>query len=240
VTATNDGGSTTAQSATVTPTEPPPPPPPTVDAPTNLTAPVVTGTVARGRTLACDPGTWTGSPTLAYQWLRDGRALGGRTQPTYRVRGGDVGHALACRVTATNEGGSAIATSAAVPDAVSPGSVGLPSGGHCISGRKIKLRLRASRPARVKTVGVFLDGHKRVAVRGRALPAVVWVKRLPAKRFELSVRAVNRDGSWQYAARKYTRCRPGRAASNGAPVRDAPVRCGCAGELSDAVKEDQA
>jgi hypothetical protein len=168
--------------------------------------PVVIGTPAKGRTVTCDPGTWTGSPSLGYQWLRDGAVLGGRTEPSYRVRGGDVGHRLACRVTATNADGVGTATSATVPSAVPPRAFGLPPAGQCVGPRKLKLRLHASRAARVKTLGVYLDGRRRVAVRGRALPAVVWVRRLPSKRFELAVRAVNRDGSWRYAARRYARC----------------------------------
>jgi hypothetical protein len=222
VSATNDGGTTTALSNELTPTTPPPPPPPppVVAAPTNLRPPVVVGTPAKGRILRCDPGAWTGSPSLEYRWLLDGALLSDRTD-TYRVRGRDVGHALACRVTARNAGGVATATSASAPSALAPGELGLPSAGNCVGPRRLRLRLRAPRPARVKTVGVYVDGHRRVAVPGRALPTVVWVSRLPRKRFELSVRAVDRDGSWRYAAQTYQRCddaAPARAARRGTRV----------------------
>jgi len=38
--------------------------------PTNTVAPSFTGTLRVGRTLTGSDGTWTGSPTFAYQWQR--------------------------------------------------------------------------------------------------------------------------------------------------------------------------
>ena len=49
--------------------------------------------------------------TFAYQWLRDGDPISGETNQSYTVRDEDVGHAIACRVTATNLGGSDSANS---------------------------------------------------------------------------------------------------------------------------------
>jgi hypothetical protein len=85
--------------------------------PANATPPVVTGTPAVGQTLQCALGSWTGIPKLVYtqQWLRDGTAIAGSTGAAYVVQTGDVGHSLACQVTATNELGSASAISNAVP-----------------------------------------------------------------------------------------------------------------------------
>jgi hypothetical protein len=60
VTATNTGGSATALSsatAAVTGT------------PSNITAPVISGTTQSGETLATSNGTWTGAPTVfTYSW----------------------------------------------------------------------------------------------------------------------------------------------------------------------------
>jgi hypothetical protein len=62
--------------------------------------------VARsGRRLTCSPGAWTGSPTFSFAWQRGGRTIahGRRLTLTRGLRH----HSVACRVTATNAGGSA-------------------------------------------------------------------------------------------------------------------------------------
>ena len=70
------------------------------------------GVVASGRTLSCAVGTWRGEPTgYAFRWLRDGSTISGATASTYVVTAGDLGTELACRVTASNALGSAVATS---------------------------------------------------------------------------------------------------------------------------------
>jgi len=79
--------------------------------PANTSPPVITGTPAVGQTLTCQPGTWTNSPTFAFQWLRDGSPIGGADDQTYVPVPSDGGHSLTCRVTATNPGGSAAANS---------------------------------------------------------------------------------------------------------------------------------
>ncbi len=98
--------------------------------PANAIAPVVTGTPATGQTLQCAIGSWTGIPKLVYaeQWLRDGTAIAGATTATYVVQAGDVGHGLACEVTATNElaSASAISNTVTVPAPTAGGSA-LPS-----------------------------------------------------------------------------------------------------------------
>jgi hypothetical protein len=68
VTAANASGSASQDSGTISPTAPP------AGAPSNQTAPAITGTAQEGQTLTCSTGTWTNSPTgYAYQWKR-GRA----------------------------------------------------------------------------------------------------------------------------------------------------------------------
>ena len=42
--------------------------------PANSILPAIVGTPAVGQTLSASPGTWTGSPTFAYQWLSDAQA----------------------------------------------------------------------------------------------------------------------------------------------------------------------
>ncbi|MCU0314458.1 MAG: hypothetical protein MUC84_10420 [Solirubrobacteraceae bacterium] len=83
-------------------------------APQNTSPPSITGTPAAGAALTCDPGTWTGSPALTYQWLRDGQPISGETGATYTLAAADAGHAITCRVRAVNASGEAQATSAPI------------------------------------------------------------------------------------------------------------------------------
>jgi hypothetical protein len=63
-----------------------------------------------GQQMSCDGGSWSGGPTLAYQWLRDGAEIPGATQQSYTPTAADMGSAIQCRVTATNAHGSSAAT----------------------------------------------------------------------------------------------------------------------------------
>ncbi len=81
--------------------------------PQSAEPPEIFGTPMPGETLGVSNGLWWGSVpmTFTYQWLRDGDPISGETNQSYTVRDEDVGHAIACRVTATNLGGSDSANS---------------------------------------------------------------------------------------------------------------------------------
>ena len=83
----------------------------TTSAPVDSTAPSVAGTAAVGSTLNCNDGTWSGSPTYAVSWQRDGTNIAGATAQSYVVASADAGHVLTCAVTATNSAGSTSARS---------------------------------------------------------------------------------------------------------------------------------
>jgi hypothetical protein len=91
-------------------------------APVSQTAPSISGNAVRGSILNCSAGTWTNSPTsFAFQWLRNGQAIPGSTNPTYTLVEADVGAQITCRVTASNAGGSNSRTSSSVtPTAPAP------------------------------------------------------------------------------------------------------------------------
>jgi hypothetical protein len=84
-----------------------------VAAPANTSAPTVSGVAQVGQTLSAGVGSWTGSPTgYSYQWLRAGTSISGATGSQYVVTSSDVGNGIAVTITATNSGGSGLATSA--------------------------------------------------------------------------------------------------------------------------------
>lgn len=117
VTATNVGGSASATSAATSAILP--------LAPTNFVAPSISGAPEVGQTLTASDGTWTGSPSFAYQWKRDGANIGGATNSTYLLVLADVNAAITVTVTGTNGGGSASATSAATATVVPQGTADL-------------------------------------------------------------------------------------------------------------------
>ena len=88
-------------------------------APSNTSAPSISGEAVSGATLTGSTGTWSGAPpiTYAYQWIvcdsagRDCTAIQGAAGSTYIVQGGGVGQTIEVTVTATNGAGSAQATS---------------------------------------------------------------------------------------------------------------------------------
>jgi hypothetical protein len=78
-------------------------------------APAIAGAAEPGRTLTCEQpvvDSPDGATTTTLAWLSDSVLAG--DGPTYDVGGADAGHALSCRVTATNAAGVASATSASV------------------------------------------------------------------------------------------------------------------------------
>lgn len=75
--------------------------------PALLFAPIISGDVRIGEVLSSDTGVWSNSPTsFARQWTRDGAPIGGATSATYTVVAADIACEIACKVTATNAGGS--------------------------------------------------------------------------------------------------------------------------------------
>ncbi|MDO8187487.1 hypothetical protein Q7L71_17935, partial [Conexibacter sp. CPCC 205706] len=107
VTAANAAGSTVARTPAITV--------PITTGPAPATLPSISGRAELGARLTCAPGSWTGgTPTFAYAWLRNGRAVAGQTSATYTLARADAGQALQCAVTATVGGLATTVQSTAV------------------------------------------------------------------------------------------------------------------------------
>lgn len=86
-------------------------------APSATTAPSISATGAVGAAITVTPGTWTETPALGYQWMRNGAAIPGATAASYTPVGADAGQSLTVVVTATQLGnapGSATTNAAAI------------------------------------------------------------------------------------------------------------------------------
>jgi hypothetical protein len=64
------------------------------------------GGLGQGATLQCEPGTWEGSPTFSYHWLRNGAVIAGAEESEYTLTAEDEGTALQCQVTGSDSGGA--------------------------------------------------------------------------------------------------------------------------------------
>jgi hypothetical protein len=120
VTAQNAGGSTAATSSATSAVLP--------AAPANTVLPVVSGSAAEGQTLSASQGSWSHSPTsYSYQWQSNSGSgfqnVTGATSSSYLLQVADIGATFRVRVTATNAGGSASASSAATVAVLPQGPV---------------------------------------------------------------------------------------------------------------------
>ena len=141
--------------------------------------PSISGLPAPGQRLTCKSGvsgSGASSATLSYAWLRNTRAISGASGSTYVVGSADVSHHLQCRVSATNAGGSASATSAFVTvpagglGAISETQVGTPR----VAGRTVSVTITCSAQAAGScaitlrlTVLETLRGSRVIAVAAR-------------------------------------------------------------------------
>lgn len=179
VTATNADGSTQANSR----------PSSVVSAnvlPAATVKPAVTGTAAVGSQLTASTGTWTGGPTLTYQWQRCNAAgasctdVTGATGSTYGVLAADAGSTLVAVVTARNEVGSVGSASAATAvvaglNAARPAdATTLPSGETSVPASTIALPQRLIVSAAQITPRTFASRTTKVTVKVRVTDTRGW------------------------------------------------------------------
>jgi hypothetical protein len=147
-------------------------------APVNTSAPAISGVAAVGQVLTISNGKWNNSPTsYQYQWLRCDQAGGGcaaiagATGTTWRVLPASVGHTIRARVTASNSGGSAQATSAptrvvgGTPTPPPPPAAGCPSGTGAVDVARIGPPARLLIDRQTTSPSVVHGGTEEITVR---------------------------------------------------------------------------
>jgi hypothetical protein len=135
-------------------------PPPV--APANTAPPQIQGTATENNTVTCTNGTWSNSPTsFSFAWNRNGNPIGGATSNTYTIGAADVGQQLTCTVAASNAGGSATSTSAAVTPTGAPlasGPVGVSINSAATFTTSTAVTLTIHEPAGANQVQISNDG----------------------------------------------------------------------------------
>jgi Leucine-rich repeat (LRR) protein len=77
---------------------------PVAAAPFATAVPTITGTGQVGQTLTANPGIWTPTPTVSYQWLRDGVQISQATGSSYQLTTADAGSAITVAVSGSLAG----------------------------------------------------------------------------------------------------------------------------------------
>lgn len=80
----------------------------------NTAVVTINGTPTEDEVLTAVAGTWTGSPTLTYQWYRDGVAIGSATDDEYTLVTADVDAVI----TVTETANALITVTSAATEAV--------------------------------------------------------------------------------------------------------------------------
>jgi hypothetical protein len=139
--------------------------------------PTVTGTLQQGRKLTGNPGTWTGSGTIAYayQWHRCDpsgahcSSIHGSTRATYTQVAKDTGHTLGLTVRATDATGTTAAYSSLAGIVVAAGKAAAqqpPLTGDSIVGRPLQVDLPGA------TAAAATYGWRRCNANGRNCAAI--------------------------------------------------------------------
>ena len=148
--------------------------------PTNTSPPTISGTIATGQDVTCLPGTWTGSPTYAYQWMRNSVNIPGEIASTHIVATADQGYSVSCNVTATNAGGSASLASNAlsIPYYFPAGAAAIYSTRLAVSGylgKALQVRKSSGATQDIGFVGNDFDAAAAIAfAAGSALTVSKW------------------------------------------------------------------
>jgi hypothetical protein len=211
VTASNSSGSTTATSvpsAVIQKASPAPAPP------KNTSAPTLSGTPQEGQTLTANPGSYSGSTPITYQFqYRRCDKTGGScsnsggttTQTIYKLTSADVGDTIRVNVTATNKDGATTATSAATGViAAPPVTNGCPSGSGGIDVSKLSLPARLAidgqqaspTVVRRSTSDLTLRFHVSACGGRPVMGALMYATAVPFEQFNVPPEASSGSDGW--------------------------------------------
>jgi len=87
---------------------------------TTASAPTISGSMMVGSTLTATEGVWIPTPTLTYQWYRNGSAISGATASTYTLTAADANATMTVKMTATLAGYTTTSKTSAPTPAVQP------------------------------------------------------------------------------------------------------------------------
>ena len=76
-------------------------------APLAITDPQITGTIASGSTLTCEPGQWKNSVSSSVSWIAP-RRLVGSSSPSAKILTSDAGQTFSCQVVISTKGGTIV------------------------------------------------------------------------------------------------------------------------------------
>jgi hypothetical protein len=85
------------------------------------------------------------------------------------------------------------------------GTLKLPSAQRCVDRRKFSFRLHRPRGARIVLVEAFVNGHRRLRLRGGDIRRIT-LARLPRGRFTVRIVATQNTGSKLISTRRYRGC----------------------------------
>jgi hypothetical protein len=89
------------------------------------------------------------------------------------------------------------------------GTLGAPGKGKCSASRSVRFKLHHSRGARIVRVVAYVNGKRRLVRRGRDVKSIV-LKRLPRKRFVVTIVATRKGGGQLVSTRTFNGCRKSR------------------------------
>ena len=115
VTGMKTGYQTAVRSSTATP--------PVAGLTFSAPTPTIKGSAVVGATLSAAAGSWKPAPTLAYQWLADGKAIAGATAAAFTITPAQLSKKLSVRVTGSAPGYTSLTKTSGSTGPVKPGTL---------------------------------------------------------------------------------------------------------------------